>query len=356
MQHLLQQNIENHITQSNKNVYFKNGRGILIVLFILFFIGDNYTLLSHAQIGGYQILQSVIFSLIISAPLVYFILKFCRYYIPKYFKNSHYKKFWKLICFNLIVLPTLTLLLLLVYKNYMPIDNAQIEKSNIQLTIRAYLYFYLYFLSLTGTLFIFECFENIQLLKKTKTEERNLNISNKKHLKNNISPEFMNQSLEEIITLTEHKNEKANDYILQFSNVLRYKLYQINSPRIDIKTSIEALQERVKMHNTTSNNTIELIITGDPDNINVPPVFLLEFYEKLITLAEQESVKDVESHIWIDTEINMVIELVAIKDSNDIISLEEILAQHYATTHYTFEINTTNHHYTLQICLQNLAL
>lgn len=357
MQNLLQQNIEKHITESNKDVYFKNGRGIFIILLFIAIYFDNYFLLQSKNATVAQVLANWGYAAILSAPLLYIMLRFCRYYIPKYFKNSHYKQFWKLICIHLAVLPALTFVLLLLIKYGATIEDARLEMNNGKLLLRTYAYFYLYFLSLTGTLFVIECFENIQLLKKTKSEQQNLNITNDQQGKYDISPAFMNQSLEQIIKLTEIKNDKANAYILQFSNVLRYKLYQINSPRIDIQTSIEALQERIKMHNTISKNTIELNVSGAVANINVPPVFFLEFYEKLITLAEQECAIALESHIWIDSEINIVIELEAIKDiANDLISFEETLARHYSRPNYTFEVNTTNHHYTLQICLQNLAL
>jgi len=101
-------------------------------------------------------------------------------------------------------------------------------------------------------------------------------------LKSQINPHFLFNSLNAIYFLIDKQNTEARQTLLQFSDLLRYQLYDCNAETIGIETEVAYLQDYVRLQKLRKDNTnyeVEVNIQPDMKGFQIVPLLLIPFVE-----------------------------------------------------------------------------
>ncbi len=83
------------------------------------------------------------------------------------------------------------------------------------------------------------------------TAEAELNF-----LKSQINPHFLFNSLNTVYFLIDKQNGEARNTLLQMSDLLRYQLYDCNSPVVEIEKEVLYLQDYVRLQELQKGQSI----------------------------------------------------------------------------------------------------
>jgi hypothetical protein len=281
---MLHQYIEQKINRKNRGVYFKKGKWILhVLLFIAIWVAGAIKFNKNTTSDLH--IKTWVASILISIPFILFFYFYCLYLIPVYFKKNEYKKFWIILTCLLLIFPLLDIGLEKIMAPYFPII---IEKSsNIsfpKLIGQSYKNFIENFIGFTSILFIMELAEGIRTSKEIFTDTNQLALTERNLLKTQMNPDFMIRSLDGIVQLTSQKSTDAPDAVIQFSDVLRYRLYRSGERTVLIEEELKYLQSLFQFQNTLfeNNNACVLEQQGDISNKYLPPLSLINIAEPLI--------------------------------------------------------------------------
>ena len=100
-------------------------------------------------------------------------------------------------------------------------------------------------------------------------------------LKSQINPHFLFNSLNAIYFLIEKQNTEARQTLLQFSDLLRYQLYDCNADTIAIEKELVYLNNYVKLQQLRKDNNYEvkLEINSNTAGFSITPLLLIPFVE-----------------------------------------------------------------------------
>lgn len=115
-----------------------------------------------------------------------------------------------------------------------------------------------------------------QLLLKSEKLEAELRF-----LKNQISPHFIFNSLNNIYSLMQQSNENAAPMLAKLSKILRYLLYDGNREEVSLEKEIEVIEQYIElqlMRKPTSEN-IDFYKEGNFKNLKITPLILLSLVE-----------------------------------------------------------------------------
>jgi two-component system, LytTR family, sensor kinase len=100
-------------------------------------------------------------------------------------------------------------------------------------------------------------------------------------LKSQINPHFLFNSLNSIYFLIDKQNTAARKTLLQFSDLLRYQLYDCNAATIEIEKDLAYLKDFVKLQEIRTNNNFEIIVEEDDnmEGFHITPLLLIPFVE-----------------------------------------------------------------------------
>ena len=101
-------------------------------------------------------------------------------------------------------------------------------------------------------------------------------------LKNQISPHFFMNTLNNIHSLIDIDAEKARDAIIKLSRLMRYMLYETDAQKVSLKKEIEFIEsyiELMRMRYDDDMLTIETEFPAVTNNIYVPSFLFLSFIE-----------------------------------------------------------------------------
>lgn len=121
-------------------------------------------------------------------------------------------------------------------------------------------------------------------------------------LKAQINPHFLFNSLNSIYGKIERSNAEARNLLLQFSDLLRYQLYECNSDLVNIEREIDHIHNFVELHRQRKgeNVKIDLKLEGDLSGYQIAPLLLIPFVEnafKHVSSREQrENYISIEIH------------------------------------------------------------
>jgi sensor histidine kinase YesM len=114
-------------------------------------------------------------------------------------------------------------------------------------------------------------------LKQVKVQEE-LN-----HLKNQINPHFLFNTLNNLNTLITVNPQKASSVVLGLSDVLRYQLYEATDDKVLLKKDIEILQQYLELEKIRRDNfKFSINIEGNINGILIPPFIFINFVENAI--------------------------------------------------------------------------
>ena len=102
-----------------------------------------------------------------------------------------------------------------------------------------------------------------------------------KFLKSQINPHFLFNSLNAIYFLIDKQNTEARQTLLQFSDLLRYQLYDCNADTIAIEKELAYLQDYIRLQKLRKDNNynVDLNIRTDINGFNIVPLLLIPFVE-----------------------------------------------------------------------------
>jgi two-component system, LytTR family, sensor kinase len=100
-------------------------------------------------------------------------------------------------------------------------------------------------------------------------------------LKSQINPHFLFNSLNSIYFLIDRENTEARRTLLQFSDLLRYQLYDCSSPTIEIEKEITFLKDYIRLQELRKdkNYEVDVKVGRDVKDFQITPLLLIAFVE-----------------------------------------------------------------------------
>lgn len=128
----------------------------------------------------------------------------------------------------------------------------------------------------------------LRLAQAHNQREKELKELEKQHLatelsmlKNQVSPHFFFNTLNNIYALTEIDTNSAQKAILKLSRLMRYLLYETNIESIPIAREIEFLNDFIDLMRLriTDKVDIQVDLSQHPEQVQVPPLLFIPFVE-----------------------------------------------------------------------------
>ncbi|HVG40281.1 MAG TPA: histidine kinase [Chitinophagaceae bacterium] len=100
-------------------------------------------------------------------------------------------------------------------------------------------------------------------------------------LKSQINPHFLFNSLNSVYFLIDKKNTTARTALHQFSDMLRYQLYECNGEKIPVEKEINYLKDYVDLQRLRINDncSVQFNCTPDVKEFSIEPLLLIPFVE-----------------------------------------------------------------------------
>jgi len=132
-------------------------------------------------------------------------------------------------------------------------------------------------------------------------------------LRSQVSPHFMFNVLNTLVSLARKKSDLIEPSLIQLSNLMRYMLYESNDERISLEQEVEYLRSYIdlQMLRFGDDVQIELHISKDLDGYEIEPMLLISFVENAfkhgVGMIENPIIKvflniDVNTH-WLDFKV-----------------------------------------------------
>jgi len=102
-----------------------------------------------------------------------------------------------------------------------------------------------------------------------------------KFLRSQTNPHFLFNALNNIYTLTLIKSEKAPDYLLVLSDMLRYMLYECNAPRVKLEKEIGYIRHYISLNLLKDSRGLNVSFEcGEiPSHLEIAPMLLIPLVE-----------------------------------------------------------------------------
>lgn len=103
-----------------------------------------------------------------------------------------------------------------------------------------------------------------------------------KSLQSQINPHFLLNSLQTIYALSLEQSDKTPKVILHLSDILKYTLYETETPRVDLESELKLLKQYIEMQRLRLDpvgRSIKFDVVGDPEDLSIAPMLLLPFIE-----------------------------------------------------------------------------
>jgi len=102
-----------------------------------------------------------------------------------------------------------------------------------------------------------------------------------KYLRSQINPHFLFNGLNTVYGYIDMGNRQARDMMVQFSDLLRYNLYEADVDLIELEKEIKYLKNYVALQKARSNDNVEvsLKINYQNGNVKVAPLIFMAFVE-----------------------------------------------------------------------------
>lgn len=125
---------------------------------------------------------------------------------------------------------------------------------------------------------IIDYFDNQKLRKEKETESLKTELS---FLRSQVSPHFMFNVLNNLVSLARKKSDKMEPALLQLSALLRYMLYEGNESKIAIAQEIGYLQGYIDLQKLRFGDDVEVSfrVVGDTSSFLLEPMILIPFVE-----------------------------------------------------------------------------
>ncbi len=117
--------------------------------------------------------------------------------------------------------------------------------------------------------------------KSLKDRENNQLKAELNFLRSQISPHFMFNVLNSMVSLARKKSELLEPSLINMSNLMRYMLYERTDKLVSLKTEVEYLQNYTDLQLLRYGDTVQLnmYITGNLEGYSIEPMLLIPFVE-----------------------------------------------------------------------------
>jgi two-component system LytT family sensor kinase len=115
-----------------------------------------------------------------------------------------------------------------------------------------------------------------------------------KYLRSQINPHFLFNGLNTIYGNIDINNLEARDIMVQFSDLLRYNLYEADVDFIEIEKEIKYLQNYVALQRARSNDNMQIDLTVSCENysVKVAPLIFMAFVENAFKYATRDDISE----------------------------------------------------------------
>jgi two-component system, LytTR family, sensor kinase len=123
--------------------------------------------------------------------------------------------------------------------------------------------------------------EWLNMEKKTRIMEAERLQSELSFLHAQINPHFLFNTLNSIYGLALIRSEHTADSVMRLSSLMRYILQEVGKETVLVEEEIQSIQNYVELQKMRLSATVDihLIISGDTDDLQIPPLILLGFVE-----------------------------------------------------------------------------
>ena len=132
-------------------------------------------------------------------------------------------------------------------------------------------------------------------LKKNKDLAKLQLSTELKFLRSQIQPHFFFNTLNNLYALTLKKSDDAPRLVIKLSDIMQYVLYEVNSTKADLLQEINHINNYIDIEHLRFKDRIEseMDITGDIEDVEVPPLLFLSFIENCFKhgLKENDKIK-----------------------------------------------------------------
>ena len=207
--------------------------------------------------------------------------------LPKYFYRNRYIPFF--ISFFLLVFISGSMIILLQLK--MHGSSLASYPKNIERYKEHYFYwfwadlifgsyFLVFFISATGVA-IRLSFDRLKAIAEVRKLEKEKSIAELEFLKNQINPHFLFNALNSIYYKIERSNTDARETLQEFSEMLRYQLYDCDKEQVPIKKELSFLRSYIELQKARLNTNYAVDYQGFDTNLTfgISPFLLMPVIE-----------------------------------------------------------------------------
>jgi len=110
-----------------------------------------------------------------------------------------------------------------------------------------------------------------------------------KYLRAQINPHFLFNGLNTVYGYIDIGNRRARDMMVQFSDLLRYNLYEADVDMIELEKEVKYLQNYVALQKARSNDNMEVALKVNYQNggVKVAPLIFMAFVENAFKYASR---------------------------------------------------------------------
>jgi hypothetical protein len=221
---------------------------------------------------------------------------------------------------------------------------------------KAYANFITSFVGFTSMLYFMEILEGINIHKETDQHKSQLTATELHRIKTQMNPDFMVRSLDGIIQLADQQDVHAPGSVIDFSDVLRYRLYRSKEKLVPLEEELTQLNNLFRLHNAIPNQAASCTLEteGDIALALAVPLSLINIVEPLLTTFEPGANWSLLMYLLIEEkEIQVAVELTT--DRGDAVNVvtERIQKdlQQLLYTDLNFTVEKEHNIFSLRTCI-----
>lgn len=163
-------------------------------------------------------------------------------------------------------------------------------------------YFLVFFISATGAA-IRLSIDRLKTMHQVSALEQEKTVAELEALKNQLNPHFLFNAMNTIYYKIDRSNTLAREMLGDFSEMLRYQLYECNRETVPIQKELQFLQSYVELQKArlSENYVVSYTVTGDAGTENsIAPFLFLPLIENCFKFVSNYSGRKNEISISID--------------------------------------------------------
>lgn len=126
--------------------------------------------------------------------------------------------------------------------------------------------------------FMIDWFDSERIQRNLESERREMELQ---FLKSQLNPHFLFNSLNNIYSLAYQKSDKTADAIMKLSEIMRYMIYESNTPTVALSKEVDYLKNYIELQKIRFKDGafIEMTLNGEIDDQKIVPLMLISFVE-----------------------------------------------------------------------------